>query len=79
MYIRLACGGCGASSSVPYSHLCKLWKEGYDKLSPEKRKKARAQTNVTCHCGHLDHYDSPMLRYVFQLIFDELIKENTTT
>jgi hypothetical protein len=79
MYIELACGGCGASSSVPYARLYELWKQGYDKLSPEKKKTASCMTNIRCHCGHVDTYDSPMFRYVFQLIFDECIKESTTT
>jgi len=42
----------------------------------EKHKpRAKAVTDIKCHCGHDERYDGPMFQYIFQLIFDEFVKE----
>jgi len=44
-------------------------------MDDEHKIRARAVTDIKCHCGHNERYDGPMFQYIFQLIFDEFIKE----
>ena len=44
-------------------------------MSAKYKKQAKAFTEVTCHCGHKERYEGPMFQYIFQLIFDEFVKE----
>jgi hypothetical protein len=74
MYVELACSKCGDSSLVSFSSLCDLWKEGYEKLEVGRRKTATAYTQIVCHCGHKERYEGPMLKYIFQLVFDSFVK-----
>jgi hypothetical protein len=75
MYMNLVCSGCGDSALVSFASLYDLWKEGYEKLCPEHKKQATAYTEISCHCGHTERYDGPMVKYICQLIFDELVKK----
>lgn len=75
MYVELRCSKCGETSLVSFSTLYGLWKEGYGQMEPQYQQKAIAVTDVRCHCGHKERYDGPMFQYIFQLIFDELVRE----
>ena len=75
MYVDLQCGACGSYSRVPFAQLYEVWVKGYEAMDAEYKPKARAVTNIKCHCGHDERYDGPMFQYIFQLIFDEFIKE----
>lgn len=77
MHIKLKCSACGDSMDVAFAQLYKIWKDGYEQMSEEKKGKARATTRIKCHCGTKDSYNSPMFSYVFQLIFTELIKNRS--
>jgi len=74
MHIKLKCSACGDSMSVAFSQLYTIWKTGYEKVSDSQKTNVRATARVKCHCGNKDNYNSPMLSYVFQLIFNELVK-----
>lgn len=77
MHITLECSNCGTSSSISYFQLCDIWKRGYDDLSSYDQKQAsKAVTEITCFCGNQDVYDSPMMDWVFQTLFNEFIKES---
>jgi hypothetical protein len=75
MYIELRCNVCGESSPVQFETLLSMWKRGYDNLCEKHRDTAQVVAEITCRCGHTSKYDknSPMFRYVFQLIFGEFI------
>jgi hypothetical protein len=75
MYVELQCSECGNSSRVSFALLYKIWKEGYAKMGSKHRAQAKAVTDIKCHCGHDERYDGPMFKYIFQLIFDEFVKE----
>lgn len=75
MYVDLRCSECDSSSRVSFAALYGLWKEGYEKMGDKHKKRARAVINIKCHCGHAEKYGGCMFGYVFQLIFDEFIKE----
>ena len=76
MDIRLSpCSKCGDSSLVSMDLLCRIWKRGYDSMNDRQRKRAKVKTDVTCHCGNKEVYDTPMFKYMFQLIFEELVKQ----
>jgi hypothetical protein len=75
MYVDLCCSKCDACSRVSFASLYELWKEGYEKMCDKHKKRARAVTNIKCHCGHNEKYDGLMFSYIFQLIFDEFIQE----
>lgn len=75
MYIELYCSKCGDSSLVSFSTLYEVWRVGYETMCPEHKKKAKAVTDIKCHCGNKERYDEPMMKYIFQLIFDEYVKE----
>lgn len=75
MYVKLVCSNCDDYSLVSFALLYDVWKEGYRKMKPEHKKKARAVADIKCHCGHKERYNSPMFQYIFQLIFDEFIRE----
>ncbi len=74
MYVNLACSKCGESETVSFASLYSLWKVQYDKSG---KTAVAAYTEVVCHCGHRERYEGPMFKYIFQLIFDEFIKEET--
>jgi hypothetical protein len=74
MYIDLRCSKCDVSSRVPFATLYEVWSEGYYTMDEEIRPRARAVTDIKCHCGHGERYDGPMFAYIFQLVFDEFIK-----
>ena len=73
MYIELSCHACGESSPVPFELLLDIWKQGYDNMCEEHKDKPGVNAEITCYCGHTSKYDSPMFRYIFQLIFDEFV------
>ncbi len=75
MYVDLRCNKCGDYSRVPFATLYEVWLEGYESLEEERKAQARAVTDIKCHCGNKERYDGPMFQYIFQLVFDELIKE----
>ena len=76
MYIELRCGACGESAPTPFETLLDIWKQGYDDMGEEHKSKVVVVAEVTCPCGHNTKYDSPMFRYVFQLMFDEFVTNN---
>lgn len=77
MYIALQCSSCGTSSHISYFQLCGIWKKGYNDLSSSSaRRDSKAVTEITCFCGNQDVYDSPMMDWVFQTLFNEFIKES---
>lgn len=75
MYVDLRCSECDACSRVSFATLYKIWKEGYQEMGDKHKKRAKAVTDIKCHCGHHERYDGPMFEYIFQLIFDEFIKK----
>ena len=75
MYVELRCSECESCSRVSFATLWEIWKEGYGQMCPKHKKQAKAVTDIRCHCGHSERYDGPMFSYIFQLIFDELVKE----
>lgn len=75
MYVDLRCSKCGDCSRVSFAQLCEVWRQGYETMSLESKAKARAVTDIKCHCGHSERYDGPMFQYIFQFIFDEFVKE----
>lgn len=75
MYVDLRCSRCDACSRVLFADLYEIWKEGYAQMDNKHKKKPRAATDIKCHCGHRERYNGPMFSYIFQLIFDDLIKE----
>jgi len=78
MYITLSCHSCAESAPVSFETLLDMWKQGYDQMSDESKPKIKVVAEITCHCGHVSKYDSPMFRHVFQLIFDEFIDKIET-
>ncbi len=75
MYVDLSCNKCGDCSRVPFAKLYEVWSEGYKTMSEEHKPRAKAVTNIKCHCGNNTRYDGPIFQYIFQLIFDEFVKE----
>ena len=75
MYVELRCSKCSDTSLVSFATLYEIWKEGYGQMDPGLKKRARAVTDIKCHCGHNERYDGPMFQYIFQLIFDEFVKK----
>ena len=75
MYVELKCSECGDASLVSFATLYEIWKKGYAQMEPRHQKRAKAVTDIKCHCGHNERYDGPMFQYIFQLIFDELVRE----
>lgn len=73
MHIDLRCSGCEEISSIPYSTLFRVWKQGFDQMPDDKRSEAYLTAEIRCLCGHLERFDSPMFRYVFQIIFEEFL------
>lgn len=74
MHVVLRCSKCGEATVVAFAQLYDIWKKGYDELCEKHKKKARVKTDVKCHCGNTDTHDSPMFKYLFQLIFEEVIR-----
>jgi hypothetical protein len=79
MHIALECSNCGLSSQVSYSQLCRIWKKGYETMEVDRRDRVKAVAVIKCQCGHTDKYNTPMLSWVFQTVFDEFVKETNTT
>lgn len=77
MYIELQCAECGCSSRVSFAVLYETWKEGYAKMEEKYKPRAKTLARIKCHCGYGGLYEGLMFRYIFQLIFDEFIKEKT--
>ena len=75
MYVDLHCDKCGSSSRVLFSMMYEVWEEGYRAKSAVKRSRAVPVTKIKCHCGNDARCDGPMFQYIFQLIFDEFVKE----
>ena len=75
MYIDLRCTKCGDYSRVLFATLYEVWAEGYKTMDEEYRMRAKAVTDIKCHCGHRERYDGPIFSYIFQLIFDEFVKK----
>ncbi len=75
MYVDLRCSECSDFSRVPFALLYDVWAEGYKTMDKEHKARARAVTDIKCHCGHKERYNGPMFQYIFQLIFDEFVKE----
>ena len=75
MHILLRCSHCKDASLISFAQLCSIWKRGYDSMSDKNKRGAHVNTSVECSCGHTDTYDSPMFHYVFQLIFDEIVRK----
>ena len=76
MDIRLSpCSNCGDSSHISMDFLCLIWKRAYVSMNERQQKCAKVKTDVTCHCGNKEVYDTPMFTYMFQLMFEELVKE----
>ncbi len=73
MYLELRCSSCGEAEPVSFETLLDIWKQGYDQVSDENKSKVKVVAEITCHCGHVSKYDTPMFRYIFQLIFDEFL------
>lgn len=73
MEIDLRCSACGETSRVSTDLLCEIWKRGYDSLGEKQKRQAKVKTDIQCHCGHKDVYDTPMFDYMFQTIFQELV------
>lgn len=73
MEVNLRCSACGESSLVSIELLCEVWKRGYESLGEKQKRQAKVKADVQCHCGNKDVYDSPMLDYMFQTIFQELV------
>ena len=76
MYIELRCNACGESAPVPFETLLDIWKQGYDQMCEEHKNQATVVAEITCHCGHISKYDSPMFKHIFQLICDEFVTNN---
>lgn len=74
MYVMLRCSKCGDAAEVAFAQLYDIWKKGYEELCDEHKKRARVNTDVKCHCGTTDTHDGPMFKYLFQLIFDEVVR-----
>ena len=78
MYLALRCSACKDTSNVPFTKLYALWKADYDRLcAAHKKKKTQVMATVQCPCGQRDKFDTPMFRYVFKVIFDEYLKQDT--
>jgi len=73
MYIELRCNECGESAPVPFETLLDIWKQGYDSMCEKDRDRAGVVAEITCHCGHTSKYNSPMFKYIFQLMFNEFV------
>lgn len=73
MEINLRCSVCGETSRVSTDLLCEIWKRGYDSLGEKQKRQAKVKTDIQCHCGNKDVYDTPMFDYMFQTIFQELV------
>lgn len=73
MHIELRCEKCRESAPVPLETLLDLWKQGYDRIGECDKNKAIAVVEISCYCGHQTRYNSPMFKYIFQLIFDEFV------
>lgn len=77
MHIRLRCSKCNDSSLVPFEELYASWKKGYDSIPTTRKKRVRVKTDVCCHCGNRDSYNSPMFTYIFQIIFREFMRKES--
>jgi len=75
MHVKLTCSNCGESSLVPFATLYKVWKQGYDSMCEHQKPEAKVRTDIQYHCGNKDTYNSPMFQYMFQLVFEECIKD----
>jgi len=75
MYVDLRCTDCGDYSRVSFALLYEVWQEGYHSMDEEHKAHAKAVTDIKCHCGHNERYDGPMFQYIFQMLFDEFIKQ----
>ena len=67
------CSTCETINFVNYETLYKIWKTGWDQMSPEKREEAYLSAEVKCLCGNNTKFKSPMFRYMFTLIFKEML------
>jgi hypothetical protein len=76
MQIKVTCSECEKLLLLTFEQLYTLWKELYDTLCAEHKDKLKARIRTKCNCGHTELYESYMFNYVFQLIVDELVKEN---
>lgn len=77
MYINLPCSSCGEPLVVSFAQLCDYWREGYNQICDRHKQEAKVTVDVQCHCGNKDVYNSPMFQYIFQLVFNELIKDKS--
>jgi len=78
MYLDLRCSECGDHSRVSFAVLYEVWKKGYQQMTDKHRNHAKAVTDIKCHCGHSERYNGLMFQYIFQLVFDEFVKESET-
>ena len=75
MEINLRCTQCQEPCIITFNTLCELWKQGYEKLPATPETEVAVHTEITCQCGHVDTYDSPMFAYTFKIIFEDMVRE----
>ena len=73
MYINLRCSNCGeVGSPASYNTLFRIWKYVYDKVPDDKKHEAYLTAESRCLCGHTEHFDTPMFKYTFGVMFEEI-------
>ncbi len=73
MFINLRCSSCNETSPIHYGRLYSIWKQGYDQMPEEKKAEIYITAEINCECGHSEKFESPMFRYIFDVVFHELM------
>lgn len=75
MYVKFRCRGCGEQApATSFSELSSLWKTIYDKNPEFKDAEEFYLTAEThCECGKRAVYDGELFRYMFGIIFKQLV------
>ena len=80
MKIKLRCKSCSNEVNVSYAHLFSLWKADYERQPGiEDAKTFKVSVSTTCSCGKESSHSSPMFLHIFQVIFNEMLRESKKT
>jgi len=73
MYVKFRCRGCGEQSpATSFYELSSLWKNIYDK-DPGFKNGFHLTAETQCICGEKVLYDGELFRYMFGIIFQQLV------
>ena len=79
MHIKFRCTPCGSSSLVSFDRLCSHWKTAWENVKEQASDgELCITTEYTCLCGEKNKYKSPMFKYIFRIIFDEMLVNKDT-